>query len=61
MLEGVVSAALELGEVEAKLIAKMIKTATMRRVIVFIVYFSSVPTHTSTPQPSATAQRYDPN
>jgi hypothetical protein len=39
----------------------MIKTATMTRVINFIVYLSSGLKHTSTLQPSATALRYDPN
>jgi hypothetical protein len=61
MLVGVVSAALELGEIKAILTAKMIEATTMRRVIDFIVYLFSAPTHTSTLQPSATALRYDPN
>ena len=61
MLEGVVSAALEIGETEAKLTAKIIEAATMRRVINFIVYLFSGLTQTSTLQPSATAPRYDPD
>ncbi len=61
MLEGMVSAAFELGEIEAKLTAKMVEATAMRRVINFIVCFSTGPTHTSTLQSSTTAQRYDPN
>jgi hypothetical protein len=60
MLAGVVSAALDLGEIKAILTAKMIEATTMRRVNVFIVYFSIGLKHTSMLQPSVTAPRYDP-
>ena len=47
MLERVVLVALELGEVEAMLITKMIEAATKRRVIDIIVYLFSGLKHTS--------------